>query len=93
MNIEIELSDTGAQQKFRQLLLLGILFVTLLTVALCYGVSRPYDGDIEAQERNAVVQCRLRSSDPSTSAVSRSIQSEACREMAKQFTSKFHREP
>jgi hypothetical protein len=93
MNIKTELSDTGAQRKFRRLLLLGVLFVALLTAALCYGVSRPHNADIEGQERNAVEQCQLRSNDPSASSVSRSIQAEACREMAKQFTSKFHREP
>ncbi|UEC01721.1 hypothetical protein [Burkholderia vietnamiensis] len=93
MNIETELLDIAARRKFRRLLLLGILFVALLTLAFCYGVSRPHDADTEAQERNAVEQCRRRSNDPATPALSRSFQAEACREMAKQFTSKFHREP
>ncbi|MGF6986263.1 hypothetical protein QFZ99_005804 [Paraburkholderia atlantica] len=78
-----------SKRPFAYFLLCAGLFVTAVTAALLYGVSRPQTPVIEEQERLAVDQCWRSSQDSTQSRPSRRFQEDACREMEAQFRSKF----
>lgn len=80
------------RRRFALVMAAGGVFVALLLGAFVFGVSRPQTAAAEAAERHAVVQC-WRRSQAAASPASRSFQAEACREMEKQFRSKFRRAP
>ncbi|WP_454726704.1 MULTISPECIES: hypothetical protein [Cupriavidus] len=80
------------RRKFAIALAAGGLFIALVLGAFVFGVSRPQSAQIEAGERDAIGQCWRRGESAATPAA-RSFQAEACREMEKQFRSKFRRAP
>ena len=69
------------------------LFVLAMLGSLIYVCSRPQTADVQAAERHAVLMCRQRSADENRSAIYRSEQSKACREMEKQYVHKFQQQP
>ncbi|QEI06383.1 hypothetical protein FXN63_11480 [Pigmentiphaga aceris] len=68
-------------------------FVLLMLAALVYVCTRPQTAEVQAAEAHAVRQCWTRSTDPDRSAISRSAQHDACREMQKQYVYKFGERP
>lgn len=61
------------------------LFAIAMLGLLIWVCSRPQTDDIRAAEGQSIARCWERSADPRRSAISRSAQADACREMEKGF--------
>lgn len=69
------------------------LFAIAMLGLLIWVCSRPQTDDIRAAEGQSIARCWERSADPRRSAISRSAQADACREMEKQYVHKFGQPP
>lgn len=69
------------------------VFILAMLGSLVYVCSRPQTVSEQSAERQAVRMCWLRSTETSRSAINRSEQSKACREMEKQYDYKSQHQP
>lgn len=75
------------------LMLASVLFIIAVFAIIIYVISRPQTIDIKQQERQAIEKCWRNASDVKINSVSKAITEENCKEMEKQFTSKYLQTP